>query len=183
LPSVADVLLVVGALRATYPEDDVVLMDVGRIESSLAAARHAVEAHATLSDGVGGVAVGVAAILYFIVLNHPLVDGNKKFGVGVAALTAAVNGCRVDEGLLACLALLVARGEASLDDLTRVLLPRVREDREVTDLSGNVVGLVDVIVERVKPYWDILRAHDKGLATVEDVCGGYAGLIGLARHR
>ncbi len=181
LPSVAEVLLVVGALRAAYPEDDVVLMDVGRIESSLGAARHAVEARATLDEGVGGVAAGVAATLYFTVLNHPLVDGNKKLGVGVAALTAGLNGCRVDEGLLACLALLVARGEAGLDDLIRVLLPRVREDRGVADLSGNVVGLVDAVVERVKPYWNLLRAHDKGLATLEDVCGAYAGLLRLHR--
>lgn len=59
--------------------------------------------------------------------------------------------------MLACLALLVARGEAGLDDLIQALRMHVKED--------------EVVVRRVKPYWDLLRAYDKRLATLEEVCG------------
>ncbi len=61
-----------------------------------------------------------AALMHFFVMNHPVVDGNKRAGISATELFIMANGyeIRASDLELENLTLAVARGELDIEPLT-----------------------------------------------------------------
>ena len=60
------------------------------------------------------VAREAAGILYYIVMNHPLVNGNKRLASAASVVLIERNGYRIRYSVIARLSLCIASGECDL---------------------------------------------------------------------
>jgi len=116
--SLDDVKALLSRLRRLYPSDNIVVMSRGAIEASLSMA---VYAGRGLTSFRARVAAKSAALLYYLVVNHPLVDGNKRLAVLAVYVFLLKNGYVIDRELLTHMAINVASGSASLNDIYRLM--------------------------------------------------------------
>lgn len=78
----------------------------------------------------GGLAAMAAAYLFYIVKNHPFVDGNKRTGLAVALVFLELNGVILDVALTDRLyeaTMAAAEGRIRKSELTRLLSDLCRE--------------------------------------------------------
>ena len=84
-----------------------------------------------------GVEEKAANLLYFIIKDHPFVDGNKRIGSFLFTLFLKENGCledisgntKIDENGLVALALLIAESEPAQKDLMIKLIMNLLDDQ------------------------------------------------------
>ena len=116
--SLDDVKALLSRLRRLYPSDNIVIMSRGAIEASLSMA---VYAGRGLTSFRARVAAKAAALLYYFIMNHPLVDGNKRLATGVVHMFLLKNGYDIDREVLVRMAIDVAAGKSSLNDIYRLM--------------------------------------------------------------
>ncbi len=97
-------------------EGDVIVRDIGLLESALGRPRATVfgaDAYPTLH-------LKAAALLHSLARNHPLVDGNKRLGWAATAVFLGINGHRVVSGQDEVVDLVLNVASGALDDLEKI---------------------------------------------------------------
>lgn len=113
-----DVLIILEELRRAYPKDLIRVMNRGAIESALEAVRYA---RRGLRSFRARVAAKAASLLYFIVMSHPLTDGNKRFGHMVLWEFLRINGYGVSPAIIRDLTLGIASMRLRVEDVYYIL--------------------------------------------------------------
>jgi len=69
-----------------------------------------------------------AALMHSLVLNHPMVDGNKRIGISAAAIFLELNGfvLSADQDEVKAFVLQVAQGRAKIDEIAKWLQAHCR---------------------------------------------------------
>jgi death-on-curing protein len=95
------------------------IRDIGLLESAIARPQATFEAKDLYPD----VFSKAAALLHSLISNHPFVDGNKRVGIGAAALFLRANGfvLAATNSELETFALRAARGELGVPEAARWL--------------------------------------------------------------
>ena len=113
-----DVLIILEELRRAYPKDLIRVMNRGAIESTLYAVRYAGN---ELRSFRARVSAKAATLLYLMVMNHPLIDGNKRFAALTTKAFLRINGYRVPDNVLRDLTLGAALGKLGPQDVYNLL--------------------------------------------------------------
>ena len=121
-PTLDDVMVILRGLRRAYPKDLIRVMNRGAIESTLYAVRYAGN---ELRSFRARVSAKAATLLYLMVMNHPLIDGNKRFASILTRYFLILNGYDIDRVLLMRLSLEVAGGSIDPKSLYRVFYQHI----------------------------------------------------------
>lgn len=97
-------------------EGDVIVRDIGLLESALGRPRATVFG----ADAYPSLHLKAAALLHSLARNHALVDGNKRLAWAAAAVFLGINGHRVVTGQDEVVDLVLAVAAGTLDDLEKI---------------------------------------------------------------
>jgi death-on-curing protein len=97
-------------------EGDVVVRDIGLLESALGRPRATVFG----ADAYPSLHLKAAALLHSLARNHALVDGNKRLAWAATAVYLGINGHRVVAGQDDVVDLVLAVAAGTLDDLEKI---------------------------------------------------------------
>jgi death on curing protein len=97
-------------------EGDVVVRDIGLLESALARPRATVFG----ADAYPSLHLKAAALLHSLARNHALVDGNKRLAWAASAVFLGINGHRVVTGQDEVVDLVIGVAAGTLDDLEKI---------------------------------------------------------------
>ncbi|HET8990248.1 MAG TPA: virulence protein RhuM/Fic/DOC family protein [Acidimicrobiales bacterium] len=128
--SLAEARSVVARVASEFPDDTLVGLDPGnKLASSIAAIYQSFEGH----DIYPSVELKAANLLYFVVKDHPLVDGNKRSAAALFVTFLARNGLLINtdgqpkftNNALAALTLMVAMSDPTEKDLMVALISKM----------------------------------------------------------
>jgi death-on-curing protein len=97
-------------------EGDVVVRDIGLLESALGRPRATVFG----ADAYPSLHLKAAALLHSLARNHALVDGNKRLAWAASAVFLGINGHRVVTGQDEVVDLVIGVAAGTLDDLEKI---------------------------------------------------------------
>jgi death on curing protein len=97
-------------------EGDVIVRDIGLLESALGRPRATVFG----ADAYPSLHLKAAALLHSLAGNHALVDGNKRLAWAATAVFLGINGHRVITGQDEVVDLVLAVAAGTLDDLEKI---------------------------------------------------------------
>jgi death-on-curing protein len=97
-------------------EGDVIVRDIGLLESALGRPRATVFG----ADAYPSLHLKAAALLHSLARNHALVDGNKRLAWAATAVFLGINGHRVVTGQDEVVDVVLAVAAGTLDDLEKI---------------------------------------------------------------
>jgi death on curing protein len=97
-------------------EGDVVVRDIGLLESALGRPRATVFG----ADAYPSLHLKAAALLHSLARNHALVDGNERLAWAASAVFLGINGRRVVTGQDEVVDLVIGVAAGTLDDLEKI---------------------------------------------------------------
>ncbi len=153
LPSTEVIKYFIEVLRRLYPGDDILITNLSIIESALASAYYSVKLG---SDYLSSLIYGVSRLFYELITLHPLIDGNKRLATLALTTTLIRNGLLVSKSVLKELAIEVAKGDLSFDDVCKYL----RSSCKSLKSRLGWVEATELAIREFKEVLDELRIYD-----------------------
>jgi hypothetical protein len=164
-PTLAFVSFAVDKLREAYPEDSIQVMNIGAVEASISITKSIGDDIRRFRDVI---AYKGASLIYFLIRNHPLVDGNKRFAMYMTGFFFRINGCKVNRRDLTEAILKVALGSMERKRVYELLKESIKKVNRATDLI-NKKNVAETVFKELRPHLNFLRDYDIGKVSLKDL--------------